>query len=49
MELPDHAGNTRVLSDPVGGDPTLLTFYRGWWCPKEQAFFRQLVSLQDES
>jgi hypothetical protein len=21
------------------GDPTLLQFYRGWWCPKEQAFF----------
>ena len=47
--LPDHAGNERRLSDLVGGDPTVLQFYRGWWCPKEQAFFRRLVRLQDEA
>lgn len=47
LELPDHAGNERTLSDLVGGDPTVLTFYRGWWCPKEHAFFRQLLRLQD--
>ena len=46
--LPDHAGNERRLSDLVAGDPTILHFYRGWWCPKEQTFFRRLVRLQDE-
>jgi peroxiredoxin len=47
--LADHAGNERRLSELVGGDPTLLQFYRGWWCPKEQAFFRRLLRLQDEA
>ena len=49
LELPDTAGNVRRLDDLVGGDPTLLHFYRGWWCPKEQAYFRRLVALQDEA
>ena len=48
LELPDHAGNVRSLRDLVGGDPTLVHFFRGWWCPKERAFFRKLVRLQDE-
>ena len=34
FELLDHAGNRRRLSHLVGGDPTVLHFYRGWWCPK---------------
>jgi peroxiredoxin len=46
--LTDHAGNRRLLSDLIAGDPAVLQFYRGWWCPKEQAFFRRLVALQDE-
>jgi peroxiredoxin len=49
LELPDHAGNPRRVSELAGGDPLVLTFYRGWWCPKEQAFFRSLVALQDEA
>ena len=49
FELIDHAGNRRRLSELVGGDPTVLQFYRGWWCPKEQAFFARLVRLQDEA
>jgi peroxiredoxin len=48
-ELVDHAGNSRRLSELVGGDPTILHFYRGWWCPKEQAFFRRLIRLQGEA
>lgn len=48
LNLPDHAGNERRLSDLVAGDPTVLHTYRGWWCPKEQAFFRRLVALQAE-
>jgi peroxiredoxin len=49
FELLDHAGNRRRLSRLVGGDPTVLHFYRGWWCPKEQAFFRRLLALQDDA
>jgi len=46
--LLDHSGNERRLSDLAGGDPVVLQTYRGWWCPKEQAFFRRLVALQDD-
>ena len=49
FELLDHAGNQRRLSELIGGDPTVLQFFRGWWCPKEQAFFRRLVRLQAEA
>lgn len=49
VELTDHGGNTRRLSELVGGDPALVHFYRGWWCPKEQAFMRSLVELQAEA
>jgi peroxiredoxin len=47
-ELIDHSGNRRRLLDLVAGDPAVLQFYRGWWCPKEQAFFRRLVAFQNE-
>lgn len=49
LELPDHAGRIRRLSELVDGDPTVVQFLRGWWCPKEQAFLRRLVTLQDEA
>src|SRR5918911_4147974 len=49
IELPDHNGLPRRLSDLVAGDPAVLQFYRGWWCPKEQAFFRRLIALQEEA
>jgi len=48
LRLPDHAGYERSLSELVAGDPVVLNTYRGWWCPKEQRFFRRLVALQDE-
>ena len=48
VRLADHAGNERALSELVAGDPTIMHTYRGWWCPKEQAFVRRLVALQDE-
>jgi peroxiredoxin len=48
VELTDHAGNARRLSQLVAGDPTIVQTYRGFWCPKEQAFFRRLVALQAE-
>ncbi len=49
LALPDHAGRERRLSELVGGDPTVVQFFRGWWCPKEQAFMRRLLALQDEA
>lgn len=49
LELPDHAGNVRRLSELVGGDPLVLQFYRGWFCPKERAFFERLLVLQEEA
>lgn len=48
LELPDHAGAVRRLAEIIEGHPTVLHFYRGWWCPKEQRFLRNLVALQDE-
>jgi len=39
LELPDQAGNVRRLSELAGGDPLVLSFYRGWWCPKEQSYW----------
>jgi peroxiredoxin len=48
LALPDHTGRGRRLSELAGGDPLVLVFSRGWWCPKEQRFMRGLVQLQDE-
>ena len=48
IDLPDHDGRWRRLSELAGGDPLVLCFSRGWWCPKEQTFLRDLVRLQDE-
>ena len=48
FELPDHSGNRRRLSELVGGDPAILQFYRGFWCPKDRAAFRELVHFQDQ-
>lgn len=49
LELGDTDGNPRRLSGLAGPDPLLLHTYRGWFCPKERAFLRQLVALQDEA
>jgi peroxiredoxin len=48
LELPDHNGVVRTLGELAEGDPLVLNFFRGWWCPKEQAFFRGLAAFQDE-
>ena len=48
LDLPDHTGRPRLLSEVAGGDPVALVFSRGWWCPKEQRYLRGLVELQDE-
>lgn len=48
IDLPDHTGRPRLLSEVAGGDPIVLLFSRGWWCPKEQRHLREMVALQDE-
>ena len=48
MDLPDHTGRARQLSELAGGDPLALLFSRGWWCPKEQRHLRELCRLQNE-
>lgn len=49
FEAVDHGGTDRRLSEIANGDPLVLHFYRGWWCPKEQQFLRNLVELQAEA
>jgi peroxiredoxin len=48
LDLPDHTGRPRLLSELAGGDPLALITSRGWWCPKEQRYMRGLARLQDE-
>jgi peroxiredoxin len=48
LDLPDHTGRTRRLSELAAGDPLALFTSRGWWCPKEQRYMRELCRLQDE-
>ncbi len=48
LDLPDHTGRRRTLSEFTGGDPVALFTSRGWWCPKEQRYMRELCRLQDE-
>jgi peroxiredoxin len=48
VDLPDHTGRVRSLSELAGGDPLAVVFYRGWWCPKDQRYVRELIRLQDE-
>jgi peroxiredoxin len=48
LDLPDHTGRARRLSELAGGDPLALFTSRGWWCPKEQRYLRELCRVQDE-
>lgn len=48
LELPDHTGRARRLSELANGDPLVVITSRGWWCPKEQRFLRAITRLQDE-
>ena len=48
VDLPDHTGRPRRLSEIANGNPVALFTARGWWCPKEQRYMRVLVDLQDE-
>src|SRR6266540_5379139 len=48
LDLPDHIGRPRTLTELAGGDPLALFSSRGWWCPKEQRYMRELSQVQDE-
>ena len=48
VRLPEHTGRELSLSEIAGGQPLVLCFVRGWWCPKDQVRVRMLVSMQDE-
>ena len=48
LDLTDHTGRQRTLSEVAGGDPLALFTSRGWWCPKEQRYMRELAGLQGE-
>jgi peroxiredoxin len=47
LRLPDHTDRERSLSGLADGQPLVLAFVRGWWCPKEQVRLRMLVSMQE--
>jgi peroxiredoxin len=48
LDLPDHTGRPRRLSELAGGDPLVVLFSRGWWCPKEQRHLREVTAAQGE-
>jgi peroxiredoxin len=48
LRLPDHTEEVHSLSELAAGQPLILCFARGWWCPKEQVRLRNLVDLQEE-
>lgn len=48
LDLPDHSGRQRTLSEIAAGDPVALFSSRGWWCPKEQRYMRELCAIQEE-
>jgi peroxiredoxin len=48
LDLLDHTGRPRLLSELAGGDPVALFASRGWWCPKEQRYLRELAGVQEE-
>ena len=48
LALPEHTGKELTLSGIAAGQPLVLAFVRGWWCPKEQIRVQTLVAMQDE-
>ncbi len=48
LDLRDHTGRARRLAELAGGDPLALFTSRGWWCPKEQRYMRELCRIQSE-
>ena len=49
LSLPDQGEVVRSLSELAGGDPLVVHFYRGWFCPKERAYFPELLALAERA
>lgn len=49
LTLPDQNRVVRSLSELAGGDPLVVHFYRGWFCPKERAWFPELLGLAERA
>ena len=47
FRLPEHTGRELSLREIAKGQPLVLNFVRGWWCPKEQVRLRMLVTMQE--
>jgi peroxiredoxin len=47
IRLPEHTGHELSLSEIASGQPLVVNFVRGWWCPKEQVRLRTLVTMQE--
>jgi peroxiredoxin len=48
IRLPDHSVEQQSLFGIACGEPLVLCFVRGWWCPKEQVRLAALVAMQEE-
>jgi peroxiredoxin len=48
LTLRETTGRELTLSAIAAGQPLVVAFVRGWWCPKEQVRLRNLVALQEE-
>jgi len=49
LTLPDQDDVPRRLHDLPGGDPLVLHLHRGWFCPKDRTYLRQvLLPLAEE-
>ncbi len=49
LALPDQGQVLRSLSELASGDPLVVHFYRGWFCPKERAWFPELLALAERA
>ncbi|MEJ7745015.1 MAG: redoxin domain-containing protein [Nocardioidaceae bacterium] len=45
LRLPDQSGVLRSLTELASGDPLVVHFYRGSFCPKERAWFQEMLAL----
>ena len=49
LALLDQGEVLRSLSELAGGDPLMVHCYRGWFCPKEWAWFPELLALAERA
>ncbi len=49
LALPDQGQVLRSLSELASGDPLVVHFYRGWFCPKKRAWLPDLLALVERA